>query len=147
MSGQQKRSALSRAQPRKDGKTYESAAIARGAAASGGSPEHQDGGCPTGGGAAAAPRDTRARPAPWRSDARRSAVAGCTASASMARLDADAVEAKRSTPIGIVTNPHAMGVRHGERARPGRERRREMKVYRNVVMLPLIVALPLAGCA
>src|SRR5262249_50085928 len=33
MSGQQKRSALSRAQPRKDGKTDESAAIASGAAA------------------------------------------------------------------------------------------------------------------
>src|SRR5687767_11955018 len=34
-----------------------------------------------------------------------------------------------------------------DRTQHVRERRREMKVYRRVVMLGLIVALPLAGCA
>jgi hypothetical protein len=33
------------------------------------------------------------------------------------------------------------------RARHVRERRRELKVYRNVVMLVLIAAMPFAGCA
>jgi hypothetical protein len=41
-------------------------------------------------------------------------LAGGAAFSSTERLDADAVEAIRPTPIGIVPNLHAMWGRHGE---------------------------------
>jgi hypothetical protein len=55
MSGQQQPFGALSSTPRKDGKTYEPAAIASGAAASGHSPEPQNGGYTTGVGVAAAP--------------------------------------------------------------------------------------------